>query len=173
MNGPEWVTVAVIVAAHGVRGEVRVKPLTDFPDRLCSTKILYAERPDVGSVSTYSVESARSHGKGMYVLKLSGVDDRDAAEALRSTELKVSRADVVPLPEGSYYVFELIGFRVETSAGEWVGELVDVLTTGANDVYQVRGDGGKEVLVPAIRDVVKQIDTKGKVIVIDPPAGLL
>ncbi len=160
------------MAAHGVRGEVRIKPLTDFPDRLLETAELYTDNAPDGGLRRYTVEAARRHGKGMYVLKLAGVDDRDAAEALRRKEVRVAREDAVPLPEGSYYVFELVGATVYTSDGDVLGTLVDVITTGANDVYEVRDERGKEVLIPALRDVVRRIDPESGTIVVDLPPGL-
>lgn len=166
----EWITIGVVTRAHGVRGEVRVKPLTDFPERFETTESVSAWIDGVRK--HFEVEGVRAHGDG-YLLKLAGVDDRDAAEALRRVEFQVSRDQLVPLPDDEYYIFDLVGATVTTEAGVQLGTLVDVLQTGANDVYVVRDASRKEVLIPAIRSVVRRIDLEERLIVIDPLPGLL
>lgn len=105
-------------------------------------------------------------------MKLSGVDDRDAAEALRGAELQVRREEAMPLPEGRYYVFELIGCRVEEVDGTEIGRLVDVITTAANDVYVVQSSERGEILIPAVRQVVRSVLPDEGRIVVDLPPGL-
>lgn len=172
MKATRWVTVGVIVAAHGIGGEVRVKPLTDFPERFETTRTLFIEKGD-GERDAFIVERARVHAKGLYILKLKGVSDRNAAEELRSFELQIPRDEVMPLPDDSYYVFDLLGTDVITIAGEKLGELVDVLQTGANDVFHVRDAVGKEILIPALKSIVQVVDLKSGRIVVDLPEGLL
>lgn len=167
----EWVSIGVVVGAHGVKGELRVKPLTDFPERFESTKTVSALKDDVRL--SFVIESARPHGNALYLLKLVGVDDRGAAEAMRRIELQVARDEAMPLPEGSYYIFDLIGIAVRTVEGESLGELRDVLQTGANDVYVVRDPRGKELLIPALKDVVKRVDLDERLMIVEPLPGLL
>lgn len=167
----EWVTIGKVTAPHGVRGEVRVFPLTEFPDRFLDLRRVYLLRG--GERSEYQVKRAKALPRGLFLLKLSGVESRDEAERLRGAELQVPREEAVPLPEGRYYVFDLVGARVVTTDGGFVGRLEDVLTTPANDVFVVRADGGREILIPAVKHVVRAIDPDQGVIVVDPLPGLL
>lgn len=160
----------MIVGAHGVRGEVRVKPLTDFPDRFMSTKRLYI--PAGEGRKAYAVERVRPHG-GLFIIKLADVSDRNAAEGLRGSLMQVPREEAVPLPEGTYYVFDLVGCDVVTPEGRRLGQIVDVFPTGANDVYHVRSDAGKELLLPAVKEVVLRVDVDEGIVVVDPPAGIV
>lgn len=169
--GVEWVTIGAVTAPHGVRGEVRVLPLTDFPDRFFDLKRVYLLQGQTRS--EHRVEGVKSLTRGLFLLKLGGVDSREEAERLRRAEVQVPRSEAVPLPPGRYYVFELVGARVVTVEGEELGVLKDVLTTAANDVYIVEGHDGREILIPAVRHVVLSIDVEGGEIVVDPPLGLL
>lgn len=168
---PNWVTIGVITAPQGVRGAVRVLPLTDFPDRFHGLRRVFSR---VGEERTERrVEWVKRHPRGLILLKFDGINDRNAAEALRGVELQVPREEAAPLPEGAFYVFDLVGSEVQLPSGERIGELFDVLTTAANDVYVVRREDGKEVLIPAVRHVVKAIDTEARRIVVDPIPGML
>ena len=117
------------------------------------------------------VEGVRQH-KGVLLLKLGGCDDRDAAGGLRGMLVQVPLEDAVPLEEGEYYHFQLMGLRVETEDGQWLGQLVEVLSTGANDVYIVRGPHG-ELLLPAVDDVVLELDLASKRMVVRLMRGML
>ena len=124
-----------------------------------------------GEESPRTVERARLSG-GMVLLKLSGVEDRDSAEGFRGAYVQVERGSVVPLPEGSYYDFEIVGLNVETTSGDSIGKVVDVLRTGANAVYVAR-IGDREILIPAVRAIVKSVEPSVGRMVIDPPPGLI
>ncbi len=157
--------VGRVIATHGVRGELRVEPLTDNPARFSSLAyVLVGGREHV-------VESVRSHSAGL-LLKLRGLDDPGSAGRLKGEYLSVRAADAAPLPEGAYYHYQLLGLQVHTTAGDPLGELVDVLPLSANDIYVVRGERG-EVLLPAIKDVVKEIDLSAGRLVVEPVPGLL
>jgi 16S rRNA processing protein RimM len=138
-----------------LHGEVSCTILTDFPDRFATTVELLVGEPPVSR----AVESQRLH-QDRLLLKLAGVDDRSAAEELRGALLQVPIEAAVELPAGSYYWYQLIGLRVVDEAGRELGELVEVLPTGSNDVYVVRGQFG-EILLPAIKDVVREVDLAG------------
>lgn len=167
----KWIAIALVTSPQGIRGEVRVKPLTDFPERLESTEKVSVKIE--GRRAEYEVERARPHGRGMYVMKLRGIDDRNAAEGLRGVQLEVSEDEVVPLPDGTYYVFDLVGSIVYDVDGNRLGSLTDVITTAGNDVYVVEFDDGSEILFPAVKHVVKRVDISSGTIVVDPPPGLL
>ncbi|MBN1179574.1 MAG: 16S rRNA processing protein RimM [Anaerolineae bacterium] len=151
---------------HGVRGELRVELLTDYPHHLSTHDTLY-----VGEDTPYPLESIRLHQKGALV-KLRGCDDRNAAEALRGQLLFVPREKAVPLEEGEYYHYQIVGMEVTTDQGDVLGKVTDVLATGANDVYVVRGAWG-EVLLPAIDSVVRSLDVAARRMTVTLPPGLL
>ncbi len=153
MAGKEsYLAVGRVIGVHGVRGEIKVKQLTDFPERFARGALLFVE----GETSQREVVSARPH-KGALLVKLSGLEDRNAAEILRGKYLFIAREDAMPLGEDEYYEDELVGLTVETMEGELLGELVEIMWTGANEVYIVRGPQG-ETLLPAIADVVQEVD---------------
>lgn len=155
-------TIGQIVAPHGVRGDVRIYPDTDFPKRFLKMKYGYIDG------KKYEVESARLH-KRVVLMKFAGVDDRNAAELLVKKDLQVPREDLVPLQKGQHYIYDIIGSAVYDLQDHELGKLTDVLRTGSNDVYVVTADDGKETLLAAIPDVIKSIDESAKKIVVDPP----
>lgn len=107
------------------------------------------------------------------MLQLSGIESKEEADTYRRAEVQIPRSEVPPLPPGHFYVFQLVGCEVVTADGTRVGTVRDVQTTGANDVYVVAGDDGKEVLIPAIKQVVAKIDLDHRQVVIQPIPGLL
>ena len=155
-------TIGQIVAPHGVRGDVRIYPDTDFPKRFLKMKYGYIDG------KKYEVESARLH-KRVVLMKFVGVDDRNAAELLVKKDLQVPREDLVPLKKGQHYIYDILGSAVYDLQDHELGKLTDVLRTGSNDVYVVTADDGKETLLAAIPDVIKSIDEGEKKIVVDPP----
>jgi 16S rRNA processing protein RimM len=118
------------------------------------------------------VRSLRSH-RGRYLLYLQGCDDREQAERLRNCELQVRLEDTAPLPPGVYYHWQILGLQVLTESGEPLGEVVEILETGANDVYLVRDAQGAETLLPAIGSVVLQVDEPAGRMVVRLLPGLL
>jgi 16S rRNA processing protein RimM len=165
VSAPGWLYVGRVTAPFGVSGEVRVVTETDFPERLAERPLFVG--PDHRPMR---VEHARPHGREM-LLKLGGVDTVEAAEALRGAELSIAIADATPLPPGRYYLHQIVGLEVWTVNGERYGEVREVLSRLANDIYVV-DRAGKEVLVPAIADVVKEIDIAAGRMVIDVIPGL-
>jgi 16S rRNA processing protein RimM len=149
--------VGEVVGPFGVAGEVKLHPLTDFPERLRRYRRLVLALPD-GSWREVRVRRARPH-KNLWLLKLWEVTTPEEVEALRGAQAIV-RADLVePLPQGHFYLHDVIGLRAVTAAGEDLGTVTDVLRSPANDIYVV----GK-LLIPAIKEIVERID---------PAAGLL
>jgi 16S rRNA processing protein RimM len=164
----DLITVGRVVAPHGIRGEVRVRVETDFPERFARMRSAYLVK--AGRVEVIEVLSARPHANGI-LLTLGGIGDRTAAGALRGAEIAVSRADLTPLGTDAFYVFEIIGMRVRTQDGRVLGTVAQVMQGPANDVYVVT-DGHHEVLVPALRQVVLQVDRVAREMTVALPAGL-
>ncbi len=163
-----FLAVARVLSPHGVRGEVRCQLLTDFPERFARTRELFI---DLGN-RRLSVERSRLQ-RGNVILKLVGFESRSDAGTLAGKELLVPESEAVRLPSDTYFWHQIVGLKVETLAGESLGRVAEILRTGANDVYVVRGEQQREVLIPAVDDVVREIDLERGVVVIDPIEGLL
>lgn len=156
------VTIGEVLGAHGVRGVLKVLPLTAYPERFLGLKQVYVAPAGREPTGPRAVQDARIH-RGVVLVKLEGLDDRESAQALRGALLQVAADAVHPLPPGEYYVFDLIGLAVYDETGRYLGVLRDVLETRANDVYVVeRADGGGELLLPVVKDVVQRIDLEQK-----------
>ena len=156
------VNVGLIRSPHGLRGEVKVESLTDFPERFDPGATVWLDGAPL------KVERSRWQGRSL-VLKLEGIDDRMGAERLRGKELRAP--PLAELGEDTYYRDDLIGLKVVDALGEPLGALADIFPTGSNDVYVVRGPRG-ELLLPAIDDVIKEIDLAGRRIVVEVIEGL-
>ena len=138
-------------APHGLRGEVRVIPLTDFPERFESLReVFIGER-------VFHVEHVHYH-RQFVLLTLAECTSREAAAKLTGGLLRVAREDAAPLAEGEFYTFDIIGLAVLDMTGERLGEVTNVLKTGSNDVYVVKKPDGAELLVPALKKVVREIN---------------
>lgn len=156
----ELVTIGHVTAPHGVRGAVKVMPLTDFPERFDGVERLFVRRYREVVPQRLVVQWTRRH-KQFVLVKFQDIDDRDGAESLRRALVQVEPEEVHPLPDGEYYVFDIVGMRVFDESGRDLGVVRDVLFTGANDVYVVdAGDERSELLLPAIKDVVRRIDVE-------------
>jgi len=165
---PSYLTVGRVVRPHGVRGELRAEILTDSPERLPQLPRVYLGRRQ----TPYKVQSVRLH-KGLMLLQLEGVADRDAAETLRGALVQIAVQDALPLDEGEYYEYQVVGIEVETEEGEPLGEIVEVLNLPeANDVFVVAGERG-EVLLPATQEVVVDLDLEARRLVVHLLPGLL
>jgi len=169
---PSYVVVGRVRRPHGIRGEIRVEILTDYPERLVQRDNVYLARPhSPDDVQRYPLEALRPH-KGILLIKLGGVDDRDAAERLRGMLVQVPLEEAVPLEEGEYYYFQLTGVDVETDTGEWLGRVADVIEGGAHDVYVIRGPRG-EILLPAVEDVILELDMEREKMVVHLLPGMV
>ena len=149
----EFIVIGEITKPHGVRGEMKVKPHTDEPERFTWLKQVYVGE---SSPRLMAVEKARV-SQNMVLLKLTAVNDRTAAEALRGEWLMVPEEEALPLEAGEYFLFQLEGLAVATIEGEQLGTLVSIIETGANHVFVVQGEQG-ELLLPDIEQVVQEID---------------
>ncbi len=170
---PKYLLLGEVLRPHGVRGELRIKILTDYPERIKRLKLVYVGRnPEDTNVTAYAVEHMRMN-QDFGLLKLKGVEDRDTADRFRQLFIMVDLENAVPLEEGEYYLYQLIGLKVLTTSGEFIGILQEVLETGANDVYVVESDKHGQILIPVIPSVVIQTDIQAGIITIQPMEGLL
>jgi len=168
---PDFVTVARVLRPDGFEGAVRVQPLTDFPERLLELERVRLTR--TGPLGTRSewrrVLRVRRKGAG-FTLLVEGTSNRDEARALAGALVEIPRSEVGRLPPGRFYRFEIIGLGVYDEAGRALGTVTDILETGANDVYVVTPEGAErapdEILVPALKDVVLEVDPEaGRMVV--------
>ncbi|MGB7537634.1 MAG: ribosome maturation factor RimM [Anaerolineales bacterium] len=164
---PDYLAVARVRRPFGVRGELLLEILTDFPARLAQNELLYAGDARVPC----EVETIRRHGTDM-VLQLKSVRDCDAAEKMRGEVFSIRVDDLPPLPAGVYYLHQIEGLEVVTEQGERLGRVMEILKTGANDVYVVQGDKG-EILLPAIPQVIREVRLEEKRIVARLMEGLI
>lgn len=162
-------TVGVVVAPFGRRGEVQVELATDFPERFRERRRYHLDGPRPGWAE---VEGVRFH-QGRALVKFRGCDDRGAAEALRGSSLQVPPDEIPPLPAGTFYHFQLIGLEVVTDGGVPLGRLVAIHRTGAHDVFEARTADGRACLIPALRSVVRAVDLEARRLVVSPPPGLI
>ena len=167
----DLITVAHIVKVRGLRGEVVADLLTDFPDRFEGLDSLVAIAAD-GSHRSLQIEEHWFHGNRL-VLKFAGFDGPEEAKELVGCELAVPADERVELPEDSFYDWELIGCRVETTSGQPVGEVKEIMRTGWSELLSIVDADGRDRLVPMVGDIVVKIDKEKKLIHIDPPDGLL
>ncbi len=159
------VVVGQITGSWGLRGDVKVQPQSDFPERFSAGSELHVN----GQRET--IEASRPY-RGGYVIRLSGVTDRTNADSMQGSLLTVQEDEIPALPEGTFYHFQLIDMQVFSDEGEFLGAIVEILDTSANDVYVVRGDGVPDLLIPAIRDVVLDVDVEAGRMNVNLPEGL-
>ncbi|HLG62524.1 MAG TPA: ribosome maturation factor RimM [Ktedonosporobacter sp.] len=165
----EWATIGKIVAPFGIRGELKTFSLSDVPDRFSRLESVYL----TPNYRRYAIEGVRPYKGTMVLLKLAGVDDATTAETLRNCDACIPLSQLAELPPDTYYQHDILGLRVITLDERDVGAVVDIIVTGSNDVYVVRAQDGQQILIPAIKEVVKQIDLIRRIIYIDPMKGLL
>jgi 16S rRNA processing protein RimM len=164
------ITIGKARKTHGVKGELRIEPLTDHPDRFSGLRRVYLTPPR-GESRQCAVRSVR-YMDGAPLVLLEGYDTPEKARELNGWLVQVPEEEAVPLPDGQYYWFELIGLEVVSESGEKLGTIVDIFETGSNDVYVMKA-GKKEIYLPATREVIKQVDRATKRMVIHVMEGLL
>ena len=156
--------IGQIVNTFGIKGLVKVKPFTDDITRFDNLKNVYIKEKQ------YEIESVKYH-KDMVLLKFKDIDKIEDAENLRNCYLEINREDG-NLEEGAYYIVDLLGLEVITDTGKLLGKLDDIYNTGSNDIYVVKDELGKQILLPAIKDVIKEIDIENKHIIVHLIKGL-
>ena len=156
----KYLEIGQIVNTFGIKGMVKVKPFTDDITRFDRLE------------KVYEIEEVKYH-KNMVMIKFKGIENPDDANLLRGSYLLVDRANEEPLEEGVYYIVDLIGLDVYTDEGILLGTLKDIFNTGSNDIYEVKDELGKQILLPAIADVIKEIDLENKKIIVHLLKGLM
>lgn len=167
MQLPRYLIIGRVLKPVGVRGELKIEILTDFPERFASLRQVFLG----DDAKSFTVEAARVVGNTAR-LKLAGIDTPEAATTLRNQLVHVAREDAVPLPPNRVYLYQTIGLRVKTIAGVALGQVTDVLDTRANDVYIVH-DGTREILLPAIPQVIKAINLERGEMIVELMDGLV
>jgi 16S rRNA processing protein RimM len=168
---PRYLAIGRVAGAHGITGELKVQILTDEPTRFGRLTQVYVGR-EGEEPQPRTLEGARLHQRRV-LLRLEGCTDRTSAEALRGILIQVPIEEAIPLEEGEYYEHQIVGLAVSTTAGEPLGEVVEILYTGANDVYVVRRANRQEILLPAIASVIVEVDLEAGRLVVQLPEGLL
>ncbi|MGG6311253.1 ribosome maturation factor RimM [Paenibacillus macerans] len=166
-------SVGKIVNTHGIRGELKVLLQTDFPEvRFAPKTRLLLLHQESGERLTVTVEASRPY-KQMYIVKFAEFSNINEVEKFKGRDLKVSKEETVELPENEYYFHEIIGCRVVSDEAEELGEIVEILRPGANDVWVVKLPSGKQLLLPVIEDVVLDVNVKEKLVKVHVMEGLL
>ena len=156
--------VGQIVKPQGIRGEVKVRPITDDPDRFYDLDRVAVQDEKSGAYTFYPVQTVRVH-EGFVYIKLKGIEDRNAAETLRDRYLHIDRSQAVKLPEGRYFIVDLEGCAVFDEQGAALGTLDEVIQTGANDVYMIKGEKVSYML-PALKQWIESVDIESQKIVV-------
>ena len=155
--------IGQIINTFGIKGEVKVFPLTDDIKRFDDLETVYVKTKKESQL--YNIESIKYH-KNFVLIKFKGINTVEQAEILRNSYLEVDREQAIPLNEGEYFIADLIGLEVYSDEGKLIGKVDDIYNTGANDIYVVKDDLGKQTLLPGIKDVIKNVDLeKGQIIV--------
>jgi len=165
----EYISIGKILNTQGNRGAVRILPLTDYPERFNQMDRVMVSIN--GLMRELLIEESYPYKK-FIIIKFKEIQDMSAAEELKGGLLVVTRDELMPLPEGSFYIFDLIGINVFDSGGRFLGKINDVIQTGSNDVYLVES-GAKPMLIPALKEVVREVDLAGRRMVVKLPEGLL
>lgn len=166
----EYFEIGQIVNTSGLKGVLKIKPFTDDIKKFSNLKTIYIKTKN--DLTEFKIEQVR-YVKNMVMLKLAGIDTVEEAEKYRNLYIRILRDEEEKLEEGSYYVVDILGCKVNTDINQELGTVVDIFQTGSNDVYVVKDEQGKQILLPAIKDVIKNVDVKNKIITVHLLEGLV
>lgn len=166
----EYFEIGQIVNTFGIKGMVKVKPFTENIEQFEELEKIYIKNKNGNK--EYQIQEVKYH-KQMILIKFAGIENPEDAELLRGSYLLINRKDAKPLEEGTYYIVDLLGLEVYTDEGVLLGKVDDIFNTGSNDIYVVKDELGKQVLLPGIEDVIKQVDLENKKIIVHIIPGLM
>ena len=166
----EFLEIGQIVNTFGIKGFVKVVPFTDDIKRFDDLETVYVKTKT--EFKEYQIEEVKYH-KNMVLIKFKGIDKVEDAEKLRDSYLKIDRKNSIPLEEDAYFIVDLLGLDVYTDENVHLGKLEDIFNTGSNDIYVVKDELGKQILLPAIADVIKEINIKEHKIIVHLLNGLV
>ena len=162
--------VGQIVNIFGIKGEVKVMPFTDDITRFDNLEKVYVKTKKEEKL--YKIQNVRYH-KNMVLIKFENIETPEQAELLRNAFLEIDRENAIPLEEGTYYIADLIGMEVYSDDGNKLGIVEDIYNTGANDIYVVKNDLGKQILLPGIKEVIKEVNLDTEKITVHLIPGLI
>lgn len=162
--------IGQIVNTYGIKGFVKVVPFTDNINRFEDLKEVYVETKK--GLENFEIEEVK-YAKNTVLLKLKGIDDINIAEKYKNCYIKISRENAVKLSEDTYFIIDLLNMQVYTDEDIYLGNIIDVYPTGSNDIYVVKNEEGKQVLLPAIGEVIKTVDIENKKMVVHLLDGLI
>lgn len=166
----EYFEIGQIVNTSGLKGILKIKPFTDDIKKFSNLKTIYIKTKN--GLVEFKTEQVR-YVKNMVMLKLAGIDTVEEAEKYRNLYIRILRNKEEKLEKDSYYIADILGCRVNTDINQELGKVVDVFQTGSNDVYVVKDEQGKQILLPAIKEVIKNVDVKNKIITVHLLEGLV
>ncbi|HZH93240.1 MAG TPA: ribosome maturation factor RimM [Tissierellaceae bacterium] len=164
----EYTVIGKLTGTHGIKGDLKVFPLTDSTERFFELEKAYVGENKI----KVHVSGVKLH-KGMVLLRFKGLEDINKVLDFKDEYLYVDEEDKVRLPENHYFISDLVGCRVYDKSETFIGELTDVIQNSANDVYVVTSDTGKEYLIPAVEAFIASVDVVEKIIIVDPIEGMI
>ncbi len=166
----DFLEIGQIVNSYGIKGFFKVVPFTDDITRFDDLETIYIEKNK--KLEKKIIEEVKYH-KNLVLLKIKGIDDINDTEQYKNCILKIERKDAVELPEDTYFITDLIGIEVYDEDEKLLGNLIDIFPTGSNDVYVVKDELGKQILLPAIGEVIKKVDVANKKMIVKLIPGLV
>lgn len=165
----KYLEIGQIVNTFGIKGQVKIVPFTDDITRYDELKEIYVEKKN--ELKLFQIEQV-NYKKNMVILKLKGIETVEEAEKLRNCYLKIDRKDAKKLPKDTYFIVDLLGLDVYTDEGKSLGKVDDIYNAGSSDIYVVKDELGKQILLPAIKDVLKEVDLENQKIIVHLIKGL-
>lgn len=163
-----YITVGKIINSFGNRGQVKIEPLTDFPERFFSREDLFLLLPSSPEPVKVTISNPFAH-KNLIIADISCCESPEDVKKIMNSEIKIKKEQVKKLEKNSYYVFDIIGLEVYDEGGAYLGQVKDIITNAANDIYVVAKPDKKELLVPAIGRYIQKVDIENKKIIITEP----
>ena len=166
----KYLEIGQIVNTFGIKGQLKIVPFTDDITRYYELKEIYVEKKN--ELKLFQIEQV-NYKKNMVILKLKGIETVEEAEKLRNCYLKIDRKDAKKLPKDTYFIVDLLGLDVYTDEGKLLGKVDDIYNAGSSDIYVIKDELGKQILLPAIKDVLKEVDLENQKIIVHLIKGLV